>query len=74
MSVYTYTDARQNLARILNEATTQADVYIKRKNGQMFKIIPIKDDISGLDVPGIDTDISTTELIEMIRSVREVRD
>lgn len=73
MSVYTYTSARQNLARILDEASNEADVFIKRKNGQLFKIVHIEDDKSGLDVPGVDTDISTQEIVQMIRASREDR-
>lgn len=73
MSVYTYTSARQNLAKLLDEASDQIDVYIKRKNGQLFKLVPIQDDSSGLDVPGIDTDLTTKEIVEIIRSMRDER-
>ena len=73
MSVYTYTSARQNLARVLDEASGHVDVHIKRKNGQLFKVVAVSSEVSGLDVPGVDTDIGTDKLIDIIRHAREVR-
>ena len=71
MSVYTYTDARQNLAQILDEAKGNGEVFIKRKNGQMFKVLLVQEQKSGLDVPGVNVDISTNEVVDLIRSMRE---
>ena len=70
MAVYTYTKARQNLARALDEASANQDVYIRRKNGQTFKIVPVDTRGSGLDVPGIDTDITTDEIVQIVRESR----
>jgi hypothetical protein len=40
MNVYTYTEARQNLATLLDKASREGEVLIKRKDGQMFKVEP----------------------------------
>jgi hypothetical protein len=36
MNVYTYTEARQNLASLLDQAVRDGEVRIKRKDGQIF--------------------------------------
>jgi PHD/YefM family antitoxin component YafN of YafNO toxin-antitoxin module len=38
MNVYTYTEARQNLASLLDQAAREGEVRIKRKDGQVFVI------------------------------------
>ena len=73
MSTYTYTDARQKLAQVLDEANGPAGVFIKRKNGQLFQITPVDQLASGLDVPGVDVDIATDEMVQLIRGMREKR-
>lgn len=68
MSVYTYTAAKQNLAQVLDEASGSIDVYIKRKNGQLFKVEPVEG--SGLDVPPIKSDLTTDDLVSIVRAMR----
>jgi antitoxin Phd len=36
MKVYTYTEARQNLASLLDQAARYGEVRIRRKDGQFF--------------------------------------
>ena len=71
MQVYTYSEARQNLATVLKEAESTGKVIIRRKDGQTFALIPEKMTTSPLDVPSIDTDFTTQEIIDMIREGRE---
>ncbi len=37
-TVYTYTEARQNLASLLDKAVREAEVRVKSKDGQTFVI------------------------------------
>jgi len=69
--VYTYSEARQKLAKVLEQASTEGEVLIRRKDGQVFVIKPILEKKSPLDVAGIDLGISTPELIDIIRESRE---
>ena len=69
--IYTYSEARQKLAKVLDQATTEGEVLIKRKDGRVFLIKPLNEQKSPLDVPGVDLDISTAELVNLIRESRE---
>ena len=70
-AVFTYSEARQKFASVLDKAAHEGEVIIKRKDGQVFAIRPIRKKASPLDVPGIDLGVSTSELVELIREGRE---
>ena len=70
MKVYTYSDARQNLATLLEEAKRDGMVRIQRRDGQSFLITPETDKNSPLDVEGVDTDISLDEMLAFIKEGR----
>ncbi len=71
MIVYTYSEARQNLASLLEKAAKDGEVRIKRKDGQVFVVRPEPREGSPLDVESIDLNITTKEIIELIRESRE---
>jgi hypothetical protein len=71
MQVYTYSEARQKLAFILEEAESTGKVLIKRKDGRTFALIPEKIPLSPLNVPSIEANITTQEIIDIIREARE---
>lgn len=71
MTTYTYSQARQNFAALLEKAKQEGEVLIKRKDGSCFVVRPFVTKKSPLDVGGVDIDISTDEIIEAIREVRE---
>ncbi len=71
MRAYSYTEVRQNLASILDEANEKGVVQINRGDGQSFLLKPIPIEGSPLDIKGIDVDISTEEIIDIIREGRE---
>jgi len=71
--VYTYSEARQKFAKVLEQASTEGKVMVRRKDGQLFVIKPIHEKKSPLDVAGVDLGISTTELVDIIRESREKR-
>lgn len=70
-AVYTYTEARQNLASLLEKAVRDGEVRVRRKDGQIFIIVPEKPSGSPLDVEGIDLDLSKEEIIEFIHEGRK---
>ena len=70
MNVYTYTEARQKLATLLDKALQTGEVLIKRKDGCVFVVSPQPRSESPLDVTGIDLNIATTEIVEFIREGR----
>jgi antitoxin Phd len=54
MQVYTYSEARQKLASVLEEAENTGKVLIRRKDGRTFSLVPEKNISSPLDVPSIE--------------------
>ena len=71
MHVYTYSEARQKLAIILDQAESMGKVLIRRKDGRTFALIPEKAAASPLDVPTIKVKITTKEIVDIIREGRE---
>ena len=70
MNVYTYSEARQKLASLLEQAEKEGEVRIKRKDGKVFMLKPQPLSDSPLDVEGINIDITTSEILDFIREGR----
>lgn len=71
MQVYTYSEARQKLAMVLEQAETTGKVIIRRKDGRTFSLVPERSAMSPLDVPTINANIKTEEIVDIIREGRE---
>ena len=71
MKVYTYSEARQNLASLLEAAQRDGAVSIRRKDGRAYVVQPEPAARSPLDVAGIDLDLTTDEVVNLVREGRE---
>ena len=71
MTTYTFSQARQKLSSVLDQARRDGEVIIKRKDGSLYKIKPMSQNESPLDVKGIDLQLSQDEIVNIIREVRE---
>jgi len=71
MKLYTYSEARQKLASVLEQAVEEGEVKIKRKDGQTFVIRPERRVTSPLDVEGIDLGITSADIVRFIREGRK---
>jgi antitoxin Phd len=71
MQVYTYSETRQKLAKVLKEAESTGNILIRRKNERTFALVPGQIPSSPLDVLPIKADISTQEIVAIIREGRE---
>ncbi len=71
MQVYTYSEARQKLAMVLEQAESTGKAIIRRKDGRTFSLVPEKNVSSPLDVPTIKTKITTQEIVDLVREGRE---
>ncbi len=71
MNVYTFSEARQKLANLLDRASIDGEVQIKRRDGQKFIVKPLQLLKSPLDVQGINLKISTKDIVDTIREMRE---
>jgi antitoxin Phd len=70
MNVYTFSEARQKLATVLDEAQRKGAVRIKRRDGSEFEIAPVRSQASPLDVQGVDLGLSAEEIVSAVREVR----
>ena len=71
MRVYTYSEARQNFASVLEIARRDGAVRIRRKDGRSFILQSESSSVSPLDVEGVDLGVTSAEIVEMIRESRE---
>ena len=70
MTIYSYSQARQNFSSLLNQAKEEGEVMIKRKDGSTFILKPISVQYSPLDIEGINIDISREEIVDIQRKIR----
>jgi hypothetical protein len=70
MQVFTYSNARQNFASLLNIASKSGEVLIKRQDGTVFSLKLSNRKRSPLDIKGISTKITTGEIVDIIRESR----
>jgi len=71
MQVYTYSEARQKLAEVLELAENTGKVLIRRRDGRTFALVPEKIALSPLDVPSIKADITSQEIVAIVREGRD---
>jgi len=72
MKVYTYSEAREKLAKLLEESKTE-EVVIKRRKGDTYVIVPQPQRAprSPFDVAGLNKGISSKEIVDAIRESRD---
>jgi hypothetical protein len=70
MIVYTYSEARQNLARLLTQALEAGEVLIQRRDGQTFVVRPQARDASPLDVGKVNVRLTRDEILGAIYESR----
>lgn len=74
MESFTYSNARQNLSRVLDTALRRGEVKIRRRDGTSFVIRPERKvgSKSPLDIKGVKTTgISVEDVLEAIKEGRK---
>ncbi len=71
MTIYTFSEARQKFASILNQAVIEGEVLVRRKDGSSFIIKPIERTESPLNVQGINIKMTSDEIIDILHEIRE---
>lgn len=70
MKIYTYSKARENLARVLEESKNE-EVLIRRRKGDLFSVLPKSNaQRSPFDVVGLQKRISRQEIVDAVRASR----
>ena len=72
MKSYSYSEARGNFATVLDEAARDGAVEIRRRDGAVFRILPLrKSKASPLDVKGVKLKVTADDLVAIVREGRE---
>lgn len=71
MKLYTFSDARQQFSKVLDTAKKEGKVLIRRRDGSLFSLTAEKAPVSPFDVEGISTKVTTSEIVDVLRSERE---
>ncbi len=71
MTVYTFSEARQRFASLLERARREGQVRVRRRDGQVFVIRPERSKAYPLAVKGLDIGISADEIVGFVRESRE---
>lgn len=70
MKVFTYSEARQNLAEVLKLAQKE-EVEIRRRDGAIFSLVAKrKQKRSPFDVPGVKSRANTQDILDAVRESR----
>jgi hypothetical protein len=70
MKEFTYSEARQQLATLLEKARREGAVRIRRRDGQVFVLRPEQRTGSPLNVPALKLRISREALLTAVREGR----
>ncbi|GMV92513.1 MAG: hypothetical protein AMXMBFR82_22910 [Candidatus Hydrogenedentota bacterium] len=70
MKTYTYTEARQQLAALLDTARREGRVQIRRRDGQIFVLQPASPEGSPLNVPGVQVNLKRGETRDWLAESR----
>jgi hypothetical protein len=70
MKIFTYSEARQNLAKLLLMAQDE-EIEIRRKDGSIFSLTAKKNQMkSPFDVSGINTKATTQNILDAVMDSR----
>lgn len=70
MKVFTYSEARQNLSKLLVLAQHE-EVEIRKKDGSTFSLrAKRKESRSPFDVPGVSTSVTTSNILDAVQESR----
>lgn len=73
MTIFTYSEARQNFVTVLEVAQKEGVVIIKRRDGSRFRLTPdtLSRSESPLNVKGVKTKVRTNDIISAVRESRQ---
>ena len=70
MEIYSYSEASQKLSSVLDQAESTGKVFICRRDGRTYALVPERVSTSPLDVPSVKANISTQEIVAVVRHER----
>ncbi len=73
MDVYTYSEARQHLTKVLDRAQKDGAVHIRRRGGAVFQVTPVTLETSPLDVGFVSVRLTRDEIVAAVRESRAAK-
>jgi hypothetical protein len=70
MTTFTFSEARQRFAAVLEKAKSEGRVLVRRKDGTVFMIQPVEKPESPLDVEGVNLGLTADEIVGIVREIR----
>ena len=74
MKLYTFTEARQNFAAVLDTAQKEGAVRVARRDGRVYTIQLDQESSTPLDVKPVRLELSRAEIVSAVREGRERTD
>ena len=71
MKVYTFSEARQKFASVLDNAQKEGAVRITHRDGRTFTVQPVRESPSPLAVKGVKLKLNRYEIAAAVREGRE---
>ncbi len=71
MREYSFTEARQHFASLLEAAKQDGIVCIRKRDGEAYYLQPVIPGRSALDVAGVDLNLDAQEIVDLVRAGRE---
>ena len=71
MKVYTFSQARQNFASVLDNAQKEGAVRITRRDGRVFTVQPVNESRSPLSVKAVALKLTRGDIVSAVREGRE---
>lgn len=71
MKLYTYSTARQRLAEVLEEASREGQVQIRRQDGRVYAVMPVATSAQSPFANVTGRSVSSVTSKELLRTLRE---
>ncbi len=71
MKVYSFSEARQRFAEVLQQAKREGEVHVRRRDGQVFRVQPVQTAGSPLDVPAVESHLTAAQIVHLVRESQE---
>jgi antitoxin Phd len=71
MKLYTYSTARQRLAEVLEEASREGEVQIRRQDGRVYAVTPVANSAQSPFANVIGRSVKGVTSNDLLRAVRE---
>jgi hypothetical protein len=70
MHAYNFSEIKQNLNSVFEQAALEGGVQIKGEDGRIFMLTPVNEKKSPLDIQSVSLDLTADEIVDFIHESR----